>query len=84
MTEQATQQVALPSPGQTVLVRHRSVSKKNGTSELQVCSGRDSVVQKIVAVYVGGKVKTQSGDVWDVKPAGSKTDWVTQETVTAS
>lgn len=78
-----TEQVKLPTPGQTVLVRHRAVSKKNGSVELQVCSGRDSVVQKIVAVYVGGKVKTQSGDVWDVKAGGQKTDWVTQETVAA-
>lgn len=43
-----------------VLVKH---SGKNGETSLA-----KAVVQDIKFFYVGGKVKTTSGDVWSVKP----------------
>lgn len=65
--------------GQSVNVRHRSKVNKGGYAEIEVCSKANSKVDYITAVYMDGKVKTRSGDIWTVKPAGGGYDWETAE-----
>ena len=47
----------------SVLIRLRS----NGMGKLVSAS---NTIERIVQTYTNGKVKTQSGDIWSVKPWG--------------
>lgn len=58
-----------------VLVKHRTIYSKSGEAGLTLSKG---VVQGIRHFYLGGKVRTVSGDVWDVKKVEHKDyDYIT-------
>jgi len=70
---------AQPQKGQTVLVRHRSKQNKGGLASIESVTRRDAHVTTITGVYMDGRVRVSSGDVWSVKPHNGKEDWVTDE-----
>lgn len=49
----------------TVWVNRRTVHKGNGVAVLKACEGK---AYGIVATYDDGRVRTTSGDVWEVRP----------------
>jgi len=64
-----------------VLVKHIASKTKKGISFIK--EGRP-VVQKIEAMYVSGKIRTLTGDVWEVieKKGKHKGVWYDYETTT--
>lgn len=67
-----------PVIGDTVLVRHRVKTSKQGLAGLEPCKG---VVAKVSAVYLDGDVRV-GDDLWAIKRAAdSKTVWMTHAEV---
>ena len=50
--------------GEKVVVRHKSVIKPN-TGEVFLTLGRE-IEQTVAQQYMDGRIKTSSGDVWNV------------------
>lgn len=61
---------------QTVKVVHKWTQDASGRARVE---NAKPIIQRIDAVYLGGKVRTISGDVWDVVPNDNKkeADFVT-------
>ena len=61
--------------GQTLMVRHRSVQHKGGTS-LEMSKDRD--IRMITAVYMDGDVRDSCGESWKVERCNSAdAQWMT-------
>ena len=61
----------------TVLVNMVTKYLPNGLSVLSPCKPR---VYDIIHTYVGGSVRTNTGDVWKVKPhSGNEADFIIDE-----
>lgn len=59
-----------PKIGQIVSIQHRSkIDKKTELAKI-VPAGR-FIEQRITNLYMNGKVKVQSGDVWRIVPHGN-------------
>lgn len=48
----------------TLTIKHEIKHTKNG---VQLVKARRDTVEQVTAVYVGGDVRTRSGDVWAAK-----------------
>lgn len=64
--------------GQTVRVDRTTDYKPNGASYL---TGSRPSITTIVAVYLSGKVRTLSGDVWRIRPNPNtkESHWIIDE-----
>ena len=61
---------------QTVKVMHKWTQDANGRARVE---NAKPIIQRIDAVYLGGKVRTISGDVWSVVENSNKkeSDFIT-------
>lgn len=64
-----------PHVGQTCVIRHQV--KRNSAGEVVGLNRADRDTRVVItAVYIDGKVRTGTSDVWDVKPSTNNT-WET-------
>ena len=66
--------------GDTVLVQHKTEFDRRGMP-YEAYTGHSSKIQTIDAVYMDGRIRTSSGDVWSIKRCSNgKAVWETVRT----